>query len=627
MHLFQRLTAAPAETGLVLFGRAEALQRIPGGRWVPALYGADQALFQTSQDTGAALALAQPGRLKHWLLNLVGLAPGAIQVRQESTLAVITSQDRFRQSVEENLGRMRAARTKAQAERKDAGSDEPKAEAPDSIAHMEAAYDRGDYQTLQLLCYSLYWLMEGASTADRDLFSADLRMSAGLFEFFDRYCTTCWHLIQPPSPEEIITRLNNAVIYVGPTYPKAAEQSLTVLSGVLRKKLIEPMLCEYAARLAKFLAGAGYASNAAIENPEAEIQKVLEVAITSGKQTPEKLRRALIDADILFDEPPAIQARREFALTVRRGRMEKMLKQADANMTKFDAEERVRNVLSANLYDYLQANTAGIDLRLRRFFDIGQHMVLLEAIVDMFRECPESFFIKVTDAPFTVEGDIDLQGLLLDRLKSTGIQPAPVTRAPAAGMRRILEQLGEVYEVPLGENKNSVAVLLKLAEVKRFLGVADLKEVFVVAGVRQEYQVNQAGFIVDVDLHQQKALLAAIVNVGAIHELSLHSLGFYNLRGSRKLYEVLNAQNFYQCTDIWWVRTGERHNPDYGASNTRAAEKKYAEAGIVTLGDIGEIRDSYFVRRDVDNGRWDNIRPTHLSGGGCVAFGGRDGTP
>ncbi len=620
MHLFQRLTAAPAETGLVLFGRADALRSIPGGRWVPALYGNDHMPAQNPQDTGTALALAQPGGFKHWLLSLVGLAPASMQVREESALVVITSQDRFRQSVEENLGRMRAARTKVQAEREDAGSDEPEAEAPDSIAHMEAAYDHGDYQTLQLLCYSLYWLMEGASTADRDLFSADLRMSAGLFEFFDGYCTTCWHLIQPPSPEEIIMRLNNAVIYVGPTYPKAAEQSLTVLTEVLQKKLIEPMLREYAARLAKFLAGAGYASNVTLESPEVEMQKILEAAIASGKQTPDELRQALIDADILFDEPPAIQARREFALTVRRGRMEKLLKQADANMTKFDAEERVRNVLSAKLYDYLQANTAGIDLRLRRFFDIGQHMVLLEAIVDMFRSCPESFFIKVTDAPFTVEGDIDLQGLLLDRLKSAGIQPATATPTPAANMRGILEQLGEVYDVPLGANKNSVAVMLKLDNVKKFLGVADLKRVFVVAGVRQEYQVNQAGFIVDVDLHQQKVLLEAIVNVGAIHELPLHSLGFYNLRGSRKLYEVLSAQGFYGRTNIWWIWTGEKHVPD-------RAEDAYPEPEILTSDSIGEIRDGHFVFRNVDHDFWYDFRPTiHYAVGGVV-FGGRDWTP
>ncbi len=229
---------------------------------------------------------------------------------------------------------------------------------------------------------------------------------------------------------------------------------------------------------------------------------------------------------------------------------------------------------------------------------------------------------NVTEFVECIDGDEDGQPLgwisnfLQKRLQWTPLTPP---RLQGAELRAVLSQLGEVHEVPLGKNKNSVAVLLKLAEVKKFLGVEDLAEVFAgVEGLRQE-SGEKNGFIADVDLYQQRVLLAAIVNVGAIHELPLHSLGFYNLRGSRKLYEVLSAQGFYERTGIYWVWTGEKYEASYGNSNTKAAEDQYLEPGIVTLENIVKIRGSRFVFRFVGNDYWGvNVPANHDENGGVV---------
>ncbi len=215
------------------------------------------------------------------------------------------------------------------------------------------------------------------------------------------------------------------------------------------------------------------------------------------------------------------------------------------------------------------------------------------------------------------DGDLDGEPVgMYSYFLKTYLEWTPITPPRLQGdeLRALLAQLGEVYEVPLGKNKNSVAVVLKLAEVKRFLGIEDLTEVFVgVEGLRQE-SGEKNGFIVDVDLHQQKALLAAIVNVGAIHELPLHSLGFYNLRGSRKLYDVLNAQGFYGRTNILWIWTGEKYVPNQ-------AEDAYPEPEILTLDSIGEIRDGRFCLRYVGNGLWYDDAPVDRLDDDGVVFG------
>ena len=227
---------------------------------------------------------------------------------------------------------------------------------------------------------------------------------------------------------------------------------------------------------------------------------------------------------------------------------------------------------------------------------------------------------NVTEFVECIGGDEDGQPLgWISNFLQKRLQWTPLTLPRLQGMelRALLAQLGEVHNVPLGKNKNSVAVLLKLAEVKTFLGVENLVEVFArVEGLRQE-SGEKNGFIMDVDLYQQRALLAAIV---AREPCLKDVFGFYNLRGSRKLYEVLSAQGFYKRTGIYWVWTGEKHVPDQ-------AEDAYPQPGILTLDSIGEIRESLFVYRDVGGDYWFGVRPTDRHDRGGVAFGGRDWTP
>ncbi len=227
---------------------------------------------------------------------------------------------------------------------------------------------------------------------------------------------------------------------------------------------------------------------------------------------------------------------------------------------------------------------------------------------------------NVTEFVECIDGDEDGQPLgwisnfLQKRLNWIPLIPP---RLQGTELRAVLAQLGEVHEVPLGKNKNSVAVLLKLAEVKEFLNVKDLTEVFAcVKGLRQE-SGEKNGFIMDVDLYQQRALLAAIM---AKEPRLKDVFGFYNLRGSRKLYEVLSAQGFYKRTGIYWVWTGEKHVPNQ-------AEDAYPQPEILTSDSIGEIRDSHFVVRGVDDEGWGGDHPSFPDVGGGVAFGGRDWTP
>ena len=194
------------------------------------------------------------------------------------------------------------------------------------------------------------------------------------------------------------------------------------------------------------------------------------------------------------------------------------------------------------------------------------------------------------------------------------LDAANTHRLQGAELRALLARLGEVHDVPLGANKNSVAVLLKLAEVKTFLGVENLTEVFArVEGLRQE-SGEKNGFIADVDLDQQRALLAAIVS----QEPGLKDVfGFYNLRGSRKLYKVLSVQGFCNRTGIYWVWTGEKHVPNQ-------AEEAYPQPEILTLNNIGEISNSHFVCRRVDNDLWDDDHPAGHDDDGGVVLAGRN---
>ncbi len=227
---------------------------------------------------------------------------------------------------------------------------------------------------------------------------------------------------------------------------------------------------------------------------------------------------------------------------------------------------------------------------------------------------------NVTEFVECEDGDKDGQPLgWISNFLQKRLNWAPLTppRLQGAELRAVLAQLGEVHEVPLGKNKNSVAVLLNLAKVKTFLGVENLAEVFArVEGLRQKSR-EKNGFIVDVDLYQQRALLAAIV---AKEPRLKDVFGFYNLQGSRKLYEVLSAQGFCGRTGIYWVWTGEKHVPDQ-------AEDAYPEPEILTLDSIGEIRDGHFVCRCVDSGRWNGSRPADRVDGGGVVLGGRGWTP
>ena len=88
---------------------------------------------------------------------------------------------------------------------------------------------------------------------------------------------------------------------------------------------------------------------------------------------------------------------------------------------------------------------------------------------------------------------------------------------PSLTTREILEQLGEVVEVTMADGSKYGSVAVSVDKLKTFFGMDDagihakLSAVFSDCGGAKDYQTNEHGILVDVDLYQQKALLKAIV--------------------------------------------------------------------------------------------------------------------
>lgn len=168
-----------------------------------------------------------------------------------------------------------------------------------------------------------------------------------------------------------------------------------------------------------------------------------------------------------------------------------------------------------------------------------------------------------------------------------------------------LSKLGAVYEVKIG-NKKYDAVMLKVSSLKEW-GI-DLETVFKDCPYNKEYSTRD-GFIVDVDLYQQAALLKALNKKNPKLKI-----GMFNHLAAEDVYKALNKANVHNKSDIWWFWTGEKFPGNWN-------EKSFAKPGLVFANNLEDIEGSRFVVRRIDYGYADTYDPVLHYLNGAVVFG------
>ncbi|HAR63235.1 MAG: hypothetical protein DKM50_08235 [Candidatus Margulisiibacteriota bacterium] len=178
---------------------------------------------------------------------------------------------------------------------------------------------------------------------------------------------------------------------------------------------------------------------------------------------------------------------------------------------------------------------------------------------------------------------------------------AQIAEVARASMLQLIEKLGTSYNLNHEYGINTKAVLVSYEGVSS-LGV-DLSHVF------EGLEVPKAGFVLNLRLDKQKALLDAVIK--KYPELK-EELGFYNLEGSKAVYKKMREQNDH-LTDIMWFWTGEIYT--YGKRNDSEPV-----AGIVNSDKIGDLKESYFYIRTLEGDYWD-VKPGECSPSGALVLG------
>ena len=179
-------------------------------------------------------------------------------------------------------------------------------------------------------------------------------------------------------------------------------------------------------------------------------------------------------------------------------------------------------------------------------------------------------------------------------------------------LQGFLSQIGKVYEVPFSDGRMTLSVILTYKGI-RSLGI-DLNTVFKGCGGKEVFNEQtdvKNGVLVNLNLYQQVALLKAII--GKKPELA-QVLGLYNLRGSRKVYEVLSKAGVPRQLNIWWMWTGERYIQEL-------QELDYPEERIVTLSSLHALKGNRFVGRFIDIGNWGGTYIVNHYINGAAIFG------
>ena len=192
------------------------------------------------------------------------------------------------------------------------------------------------------------------------------------------------------------------------------------------------------------------------------------------------------------------------------------------------------------------------------------------------------------------------------KLKAPAPPPLQSTSSvvPASGgkgVREILNEIGEVHKIRREGEKETIVTVLREDKLKKII---DMGKVFSKCA-RKKYS-ERDGLIVDVDLYQQQAILESIIDR---YPEMREKIGFTNLRGSRKVYEVLNKAGVHKrLPNEWgWFWTGEKY---LGHRD----ESKYPSEGIITATRFNISSVDRFCIRRVYYDDWSDDDPDFCNG-------------
>jgi ankyrin repeat protein len=171
------------------------------------------------------------------------------------------------------------------------------------------------------------------------------------------------------------------------------------------------------------------------------------------------------------------------------------------------------------------------------------------------------------------------QEQIINLLIETGVLPADI----------ILSILGKMYAVPFSSGQHTLASLVSVNGLKRVLGVDDtgLKEIFATNSDEQEWKVRkESGSIVGLTEMQLLIILKALVKRQP--EIA-DQIGLYNLRGSKRLYDVYGGNSESRKTGVEWIWTGEK-------LVVGQHEKHYPDEGLVTARELQDTRTTLCYR-------------------------------
>jgi hypothetical protein len=159
--------------------------------------------------------------------------------------------------------------------------------------------------------------------------------------------------------------------------------------------------------------------------------------------------------------------------------------------------------------------------------------------------------------------------------------------------REVLEALGDHYEVTC-EGRPAMVCLPTKEGIKRVLGDTP-GNIFKRYWVRTEYKTQQ-GILVDINFYQVKAILQEISK-------QQPKIGLSNLRGSRKVHEVLNKACVYNEKEIYAFWTGEKY-VGYGD------ESKYSPEGFIMVSELNILSNTRFCDRGIFDDGWFDLDPS-----------------
>jgi MoxR-like ATPase len=179
-----------------------------------------------------------------------------------------------------------------------------------------------------------------------------------------------------------------------------------------------------------------------------------------------------------------------------------------------------------------------------------------------------------------------------------------------SGLEQTMRQLGMYQEVSLA-GKSAGAVIVTEAGLKQLLGTADLSGLFA-ACPKKDYKVTPTGVMVDLDLHQQKAILKALTD--KYPQVVDKKLGLITAEGVAQTGNNLNELLQKNC--VSWFYSGERKALPKGSD-------KYLSAGIVTAKElfIPKKDNSFTIHQINSKSSGEKVPETHDEQGAMVLAG------